>query len=155
MNPPAGGFTGDGNREIIHQLSVWWKLHGTGRAFDSNTGFRLPDSSTLSPDAAYLSAERLKKLTRADFTVFPRVCPDFVIELLSESDMLKDTQVKMELWIENGALLGWLIDPYKQQVWVYQRGQESVVVSDHEVKGSGPVEGFTLDLDKVWRCYEF
>ena len=155
MYPPAGGFTGDGNAEIISQLRVWWRKHDKGRTFDSNTGFRLPDSSILSPDAAYISPDKLKGLTREDFSGFPSICPDFVIELLSKSDRLQETKGKMTLWLRNGAALGWLIDPYQQNVFVYQPGREPVIVTGNAAEGVGPVEGFTLDLRKVWRCYEF
>ncbi|MEA2543724.1 MAG: hypothetical protein QOH35_5090, partial [Acidobacteriaceae bacterium] len=64
------------------------------------------------------------------------------------------SQQKMERWIETGAGLGWLIDPYKKKVCVYQPGREAAVVSGSVVQGTGPVEGFTLDLEELWRCYE-
>ncbi len=155
MNPPAGGFTGDGNAEIISQLRIWWTKHNNGRTFDSNTGFRLPDNSILCPDAAYVSPDKLKGLTRENFSGFPLLCPDFVIELLSKSDRLQETMGKMTFWLENGAALGWLIDPYQKKVFVYQPGKELVTVTGSSIEGIGPVEGFTLDLIKVWRCYEF
>ncbi|MGB8478608.1 MAG: Uma2 family endonuclease [Acidobacteriaceae bacterium] len=155
MNPPAGGFTGDGNSSINQQLRNWWETKAIGRVFDSSTGFRLPDTSTFSPDAAYISADRLSTLAKQDLRGFPHVCPDFVIELLSASDLLAEAQFKMARWIENGALLGWLIDPYEKQVWVYRPGHEASRVSCASIDGSGPVAGFTLNLDKIWRCYEF
>jgi Uma2 family endonuclease len=48
MNPPAGGFTGRGNAQIIGQLSAWWETHERGSVFDSNTGFYLRDNSMMS-----------------------------------------------------------------------------------------------------------
>jgi Uma2 family endonuclease len=77
-----------------------------------------------------------------------------VVELLSASDSLPRAQEKMERWMENGATLGWLIDPYKKQVYVYVPGSETAIESGNTVHGQGPVEGFTLDLDELWRCYE-
>jgi Uma2 family endonuclease len=154
MNPPAGGLTGDGNAEIIRQLRNWWLVHREGRVFDSNTGFYLPDNSMLSPDAAYVGANKLKGMTKAQLTGFPRLCPDFVIELLSESDSLAKANSKMELWIENGAALGWLVSPYERKVHVYQPGIRRKAVSGKSVSGVGPVQGFTLDLEEVWHCYE-
>jgi Uma2 family endonuclease len=154
MNPPAGGLTGDGNAEIIRQLRNWWMVQRQGRVFDSNTGFYLPDSSMLSPDAAYVVPAKLKGLTKAELTGFPRLCPDFVIELLSESDSLVKAQSKMELWIGNGATLGWLVSPYEQKVYVYQPASRVSVVSGESARGVGPVEGFTLELEEIWRCYE-
>ncbi len=61
---------------------------------------------------------------------------------------------KMERWIENGVSLGWLIDPYQKTVHVYEPGREVSNVSGKTIRGSGPVEGFELDLDELWRCYE-
>ena len=154
MNPPAGALTGDGNAEIIHRLRSWWDTCNRGRVFDSNTGFFLPDGSMLSPDASYVTAEQLKGVTRKQLTGFLRVCPAFVIELLSPSDSLAETSEKMERWIANGALLGWLVDPYRQKVTIYQAGEQPVESAALKVVGSGPVEGFSMDLGKVWRCYE-
>jgi Uma2 family endonuclease len=154
MHPPAGGFTGEGNAEITSQLRSWWKTHRRGRVYDSSTGFFLPDSSILNPDAAYVLPAKLKGLTKDDLTGFPHLCPDFIIELLSKSDNLAKTREKMERWIENGATLAWLIDPYKQKVYVYEPGPKVSTVSGKAIRGKGPVEGFTLDLEELWRCYE-
>jgi Uma2 family endonuclease len=93
-------------------------------------------------------------MKEADFTGFPRLCPDFVIELLSPTDSLAKTQEKMQRWIENGVQLGWLIDPYSRKVYVHAPGTPQATVVDSAVHGSGPVAGFVLDLARVWRCYE-
>ena len=154
MHPPAGGLTSSGNAEIGSQLHSWWKTHRRGRVFDSNGTFFLADSSMLSPDASYVLPSKLKGLTKDDLTGFPRLCPDFVIELLSISDSIPKAQEKMERWIENGATLGWLIDPYKKRVYVYEHDSQVAVVSGNAVQGKGPVEGFVLDLDELWRRYE-
>jgi Uma2 family endonuclease len=154
MNPPAGGWTSSGNAEISFQLSGWWSTQGSGRVFDSSGGFRLPDGSTLSPDASYVSEGRLKQLPKGALRGFPRVCPDLVIELLSESDTLEATQSKMLDWMANGAQLGWLIDPYGQQVFIYRPGKTPECVKGVQVAGEGPVEGFVLNLARVWKCYQ-
>lgn len=154
MNPPTGGWTSSGNQEISGQLYGWWLTHERGRAFDSNGGFRLPDGSTLSPDASYLSEERLRALPKGELRGFPRVCPDFVIELLSESDSVPAMRAKMGDWIANGARLGWLIDPYKHEAWVYRPGTEPEHVASKKLAGDGPVEGFELNLARVWKRFE-
>jgi Uma2 family endonuclease len=154
MNPPTGAMTGDGNSEINHQLRNWWDTHEKGRVFDSNAGFFLPDGSMLSPDASYVLPEQLKGVTRKQLAGLLRVCPAFVVELLSPSDSLAETGRKMQRWIANGAQLGWLIDPYQQKVIVYQPGSEPHAVAAEKLEGCGPVQGFTLELWKVWRCYQ-
>jgi Uma2 family endonuclease len=154
MHPPTGLLTGGGNAEITSQLHAWWKTHRRGMVSDSNAGYFLADGSMLNPDASYVLPSKLRGLTKDDLTGFPYLCPDFVIELLSKSDSLPKAKEKMERWIENGAALGWLIDPYKQKVYVYEAGAEATVVSGKTVHGKGPVEGFILDLDELWRRYE-
>lgn len=154
MNPPTGALTGDGNSEINHQLRSWWHTHHKGRVFDSNAGFFLPDGSMLSPDASYVLPEQLEGITKMQLAGILRLCPAFVVELLSPSDSLEETGRKMQHWIANGAQLGWLIDPYRQQAIVYRPGQEPLESSAQILDGCGPVQGFALDLGKVWRCYE-
>jgi Uma2 family endonuclease len=154
VNPPAAGFTSDGNAEIIYQLRVWWNQHERGRVFDSSAGFFLPDGSMLSPDTAYITRQKSRKITDQEGRHFLRKVPDFVVELLSGSDSFSKTKRKMESWIRNGVALGWLVDPYKKQVLIYEPGKEVRVETGTVVKGMGPVEGFTLNLKKVWRRYE-
>ena len=147
MHPPTGSITSDGNAEITGQLRSWWKTHRRGKTYDSSGGFFLPDGSMLNPDAAYVLPQKLKGLTKDDLTGFPYLCPDFIIELLSASDSVPEARRKMQRWMENGVALRWLIDPYKKKVYVYEPGCKMV-------QGSGPVAGFTLDLDELWRRYE-
>ncbi|MGD0547821.1 MAG: Uma2 family endonuclease [Terracidiphilus sp.] len=154
MNPPTGALTGDGNSEINHQLRSWWHTHNLGRVFDSNAGFFLPDGSMLSPDASYVLPQQLEGITKAQLAGILRLCPAFVIELLSPSDSLAETGRKMQRWIANGAQLGWLIDPYQQRVVIYEPGSEPRTFTGQSLEGSGPVQGFSLELRKVWRCYQ-
>lgn len=154
VNAPAGSETSDGNGEIYGQLRNWWKQHRKGRTYESSAGFFLPDGSTLSPDASYITADQLAGLTREDRARFLRLAPAFVIELLSQSDRLNSAQEKMNSWISNGVQLGWLVDPYARQVHVYAPGTAPRIVFGSSVAGVGPVEGFVLDLNEVWSCYE-
>jgi Uma2 family endonuclease len=154
MHAPAGGFTSSGNAEILRQLSNWWIDHRRGKVFDSSCGFFLADGSMLGPDASYVTPEKLLGIGKDDLTKLPRFCPDFVVELLSPSDRLPVIRAKMESWIRNGVSLGWIIDPYQRQVFVYRSDADPVALSADVVQGFGPIEGFTLDLTEVWRCYE-
>lgn len=155
VNAPAGGMTSSGKSEITRQLRNWWILHRRGQVYDCCAGFFLPDGSMLSPDAAYATAEQLKGLTHDDLAHFLRLAPAFVVELLSVSDSRPQTAKKMESWIANGVELGWLIDPYAKQVHIYEPGAVAPrIEAGSNVAGTGPVEGFILDLEEIWRCYE-
>jgi Uma2 family endonuclease len=148
---PAGGRTGKKNSDLIIDLGIWARADGRGFVFESNTGFTLPDGSMRSPDAAWIERTRWDALSEEDQERYSPICPDFIIELRSQSDSLPELEEKMEQWIANGAKLAWLIDPERQVVAVYRPGdQPEVHHHPTSVQGSGPVAGFELVMDRIW-----
>lgn len=152
VNPPTGGETGKRNLSISTQLGNWYEAHPElGEAFDSSTGFALPNGANRSPDAAWVSRERWEGLTPAQRKGFVPLSPDFVIELRSESDSLAKLQSKLQEYIDNGTQLGWLIDPQQQQVEIYRVGQGvEIVVNPSQLSGETVLPGFVLNLQRVW-----
>lgn len=151
--PPTGGTTGDKSSEINYQLRGWMYRTGTGRAFDSSTGFVLPNGATRSPDAAWVRQGRLGALTPEQRQAFLPLCPDFVVELRSRTDSLTELQAKMTEYRDNGAELGWLIDPHSdpQTVYVYRPGRDVEEVERPDQLSADPeLPGFTLDLRPIW-----
>ena len=149
--PPTGSYTGKRNFEIAGQLWLLNRQTKLGEAFDSSTGFSLPNGANRSPDAAWVSKQRWDALTLEQQETFAPICPDFVLELRSKTDSLEKLQAKMREYIENGAGLGWLIDRKNQRVEIYRPGR-NVEVLDHPVSLSGEdiLPGFMLDLTEVW-----
>jgi Uma2 family endonuclease len=148
---PSGSETGSSNSEIIIELGLWNRSVGRGVVFDSNAGFTLPDGSMRSPDAAWLPLGKWQALSARDKERFAPVCPEFVIELRSPTDSLSELPAKMHMWIRNGALLAWLIDPQEKAVTIYRSGQEPErFEAISQVSGEGPVAGFVLPLDRVF-----
>ncbi|MDJ0615388.1 MAG: Uma2 family endonuclease [Calothrix sp. MO_192.B10] len=149
--PPVGGESSNRNGRINQQLFNWADLDGTGIAFDSSGGFKLPNGADRSPDASWVKLERWNALTTEQQTRFLPLSPDFVIELLSPSDSLKATQKKMEEDQENGVRLGWLINRKLRQVEVYRIGQEvEILENPSSLSGEDVLPGFVLDLEKIW-----
>ncbi|MEH2070293.1 MAG: Uma2 family endonuclease [Nostoc sp.] len=149
--PPTGGETGNRNGRLNQQLFNWSDQDGTGIAFDSSTGFKLPNGADRSPDASWLRLERWNALTGEQQTKFIPLCPDFVVELLSPSDSLKVAQEKMREYIDNGVRLGWLINRKSQQVEIYRQGQEvEVLESPVTLSGEDVLQGFILNIEAIW-----
>lgn len=150
--PPTYTLTGARNTEILRQLATWAEPDGRGTATGSSDGFVLPNGARRSPDAAWTANDKVQKLSQQSFETFWHLCPDFVIELKSKTDRLRVLREKMLEWIANGAQLGWLIDAETKTVEVYRSDREPELLTGVDsVKGEGPVEGFTLDLVRVWR----
>lgn len=149
---PAGGEGSSRSMGASAQLWIWAVRDGRGEAFDASAGFMLPDGSSLSPDAAWVSNESLHRLSPEERKKFLRLCPEFVIEVMSPSDSLKEAKAKMEAWIANGAQLGWLIDADHRTVYLYKPRRAVKTCRDiQELAGEGPVAGFVLELSRIWR----
>jgi Uma2 family endonuclease len=149
--PPAFSDTGNRNFSIAIQLGNWAEQDGTGIGFDSSAGFTLPNGATRSPDVCWIKLERWNGLTDEQKASFAPICPDFVIELRSSSDTLTSLQDKMQEYMANGALLGWLIDRKNRTAHVYRLNQEPEILDNPETVGGEPeLPGFVLRMSKIW-----
>ena len=126
-------------------------MDGTGLAFDSSAGFTLPNGAIRSPDASWVRRERWNALTPDQQEKFAPLCPDFVVELRSRTDRLSDLHDKLQEYIDNGARLGWLIDPIDKRVYVYRPGQPVESLDDPATLSGDPVlTGFVLPVRELW-----
>ncbi|HSE19847.1 MAG TPA: Uma2 family endonuclease [Pyrinomonadaceae bacterium] len=149
--PPTGSETGRSNADLTYQLMAWTKKDATGVCFGCSVGFTLPNGAIRSPDGSWIRRERWDSLTEQQKKTFAPICPDFAIELCSASDTLKELNLKMFEYLENGASLGWLIDPFKRQVYIYEPNHEVVVLDNPEtVSGDPLLPGFRLYLSTLW-----
>ncbi|MBI3303743.1 MAG: Uma2 family endonuclease [Deltaproteobacteria bacterium] len=149
--PPTGSETGWRSGEIFYSLTDWAKKDGIGLTFDSSTGFTLPNGARRSPDASWVRRERWNALTKDQREGFAPLCPDFVVELRSPTDRLSDLQEKMQEYIDNGARLGWLIDPIDKRVYIYCPGQPVESLDDPATLSGNPVlSGFVLHVRELW-----
>jgi Uma2 family endonuclease len=148
--PPTGSDTGRRNVKITTQLDNWNSESNLGEVFDSSAGFKLPNGADRSPDASWVKSERWNALTPEQQEKFAPICPDFVVELRSPSDSLKDLQEKMQEYMVNGAQLGWLIDRKNKRVEIYRPGKD-VEILDNPVSLSGEdiLPGFVLYLQQI------
>jgi Uma2 family endonuclease len=150
--PPAGGESDYRSVKAVLRLGNWAEKDGRGVFFGSSVEFLLPSGAAYSPDAAWLSNERLSKLTKEQRRKFMPVCPEFVVEVMSPSDRLKSSKEKMTAWLAEGVELGWLIDGDRETVYIYRAGFEEPEkrVGITSLAGEGPVAGFELDLTDIW-----
>ena len=147
---PTGGDTGNQNSNLIIELGIWNKKNRLGFVFDSSTCFRLPNGGLRSPDVSWIAKQRWESLTPEQRKKFPPMAPDFVIELMSPTDSLKDTQAKMAEYISAGVKLGWLIDPGNQTVEIYRLGQnKEILIAPEFLLGEEVLPGFSLKLTDV------
>jgi Uma2 family endonuclease len=148
--PPTGSETGNRNIKLSTQLEIWSSQNNLGLAFDSSTGFKLPNGANRSPDAAWVKKERWEALTTEEKEKFAPLCPDFVVELRSKTDSLEKLQGKMQEYIANGTKLGFLLDRQNQRVEIYRPNQAvEILSSPASLSGEDILPGFVLDLKNI------
>lgn len=146
INPMVNMDSGYAEGQLSGVLFNWVDDNG-GMSFSPRTIVRLPDGSRTEPDAAWLSQEQVQRLLPLGMNRAITECPNFVAEVLSGTDRLAELQRKMERYITNGALLGWLIDPYRHRVYIYRPGVEPEALDDPEMISGDPVmPGFVFDV---------
>jgi Uma2 family endonuclease len=153
MTPP-GPKTGLRNVAITVSLGSWARQDGTGVAFSTGTIFNLPSGAKRGPDASWLRRDKWDALSSEDQEKLPVLCPDFVVELMSPSDRrpfrFKLLQLKMEEYIANGTELGWLIDPFRKNVYIYRPGKPvELLQNPASLHGDPTLPGFVLDLAEI------
>ncbi len=149
--PPTGSETGNRNLKLSQQLANWTDEDETGIAFDSSTGFTLPNGAIFSPDAAWIKLEKWNAIAPEKRLKFAPICPDFVVELRSPSDRLQPLKDKLQEYIDNGASLGWLIDRKNKKVYIYRPEMEVECLDNPStVSDDRVLSGFILNLEKIW-----
>ena len=148
--PPTGSETGRRNSDLNFQLKAWSRQNNLGVVFDSSTGFKLPDGSDISPDAAWVRRDRWDALTPEQKEKFAPICPDFVVELRSTTDSLEKLRAKMKVYEKNGARLGWLLDRKNRKVEISRQGSDvEILDSPATLSGEDVLPGFVLDLSDI------
>jgi Uma2 family endonuclease len=148
---PTGGETGNFNSEINADFVIWNRQSKLGKVFDSSTCFKLPNGADRSPDVAWIEQSRWDALTTEEKGKFPPIAPDFVLELMSPTDSLKEIQKKMREYLDNGVKLGWLINRKMRSVEVYRpRKAVELLKSPTELLGEDVLPGFVLNLQVIW-----
>lgn len=147
---PTFALSSSNNSELIGELIIWNRRRKAGKVLESNGGFFLADSSMRVPDVAWIRLDRWNTLMMSEKESFPYLAPDFIIELKSKTDSLKDLQLKMQKWIDNGVRLGWLVSTEEQLTYIYKPGEELKTCSfDELIFGEEILVDFSVRLSEI------
>jgi Uma2 family endonuclease len=146
---PTFGESGKRNLSLAIQVGNWNERTELGEAFDSSTGYDFTPigGGKMSPDVSWIENSRLEGVSLRQFIP---VVPDFLIELRSTTDRLKDLQAKMLEYQRLGVKLGLLINPQDKQVEIYRLGRETEVLQDPgSIDCTDIMLEFMVDLTKI------
>jgi Uma2 family endonuclease len=146
---PTYALTSSFNSSLNFEIAFWNKKNKAGKVFDSNSAFFLPDNSMKGPDVAWVSKERWEELTLSEKKSIPKLVPDFIIELQSETDNITELKNKMSKWIENGVKLAWLVSPQNQETIVYFEKHIETIPFSKNLNGKNVLSGLDLILEEI------
>lgn len=150
-----GMTTSEIGAELITDLAIWNRRHSGGHVLGPSGASRITKLLIMIPDVSWVSNERADRQAEEYDGVLLGICPEFVIEVRSESDSLESQQVKMERWLRHGALLGWLVDPQEETVWIYRPNEEPVLsASPDDLSGEDVCNGLVVDFARIWALSE-
>lgn len=149
--PPTFADTGNRNNKLSYQVTRWAEENENGEVFDSSAGFTLPNGAMRSPDVSWIQLDRWNALTAKQQASYAPICPDFIIELRSDSDSLKGLQEKMREYIDNGVVLGLLVDRKNKNVYCYRADSSVGLLNNPLVVSCAPeLPGLALQMAKIW-----
>ena len=133
--------------QLIYLLKLWIVPRRLGRVFDSSGGFILPNSDLKAPDVSFVSANRLRQSPR----YFGQLVPDLVVEVKSQSDRIKTLKEKIQLYLEQGAQIGILIDPDELTVTIYRPSSEPVILNnENSLSVPELFPGWEVPISELW-----
>jgi Uma2 family endonuclease len=152
IHPPVTFDSAYYEGEAFRILANWSKTNSYGRTVSPSASFNLPDGSQHKANGAWISMEKINGMSEEERRSIAEVVPDFVLEVLSETDSLAKAKKKMkEVWIENGVRLAWLIDPKKERAWIYRASGEHEAVEGftQSLSGEDVLPGFVFNLWEI------
>lgn len=146
---PTGASTGNFNIELGYELVGWNRKSQLGYSFDSSTGYTLPNGAVRSPDVSWITKNRWEGLPEEERKKFASICPDFAVEIRSETDRMETLKAKMEEYRDNGCRLGWLIDRQGEAVHIYREDGSIEIKKGESIQLSGEVvlPGLTMEVN--------
>jgi Uma2 family endonuclease len=148
--PPAGGRHNEVETDLAFALRE--AAGATGRVYTGDTGFRLMERRSISPDVAFVRRERLPP--PEDRVGFLPVLPDLAVEVRSPSDSDEDLRIKVERYLTLGVPLVWVVDPEHRTAEVHRPGRPSRLLrADRSdvLEGEDVVPMFRLALEQLFK----
>ena len=150
-----GMATSEIGAELIADVVIWNRAAGLGHVLGPSGASRMSKRLIMIPDVSWVSNERAEQQDEEYGGVLLSICPEFVIEVRSDNDSLKSQQERMERWIRYGVLLGWLIDPQGEAVWIYRPDHEPEHLQrPTELVGEQVCEGLVVSVAAIWESDE-
>lgn len=90
------------------------------------------EARSIVPDISVFVWERIPRNEDGSVANKVNISPDWIIEILSPEQSINKVMEKIIFAFENGTKLGWLIDPERKRVMVFQENQMPEIKSQDD-----------------------
>jgi Uma2 family endonuclease len=143
---PAGMRHGEISLRLGAAMLAFVSPRRLGRVFDSSTGYRLPGGNVRSPDASFVSSNRLPRVPEG----FAELAPDLAVEVLSPEDKPREVLDKVGEYLAAGVRLVWVIDPRASRAVRYRSLSDVREIGpDGTLDGEDLLPGFHCPLAEL------
>jgi Uma2 family endonuclease len=148
---PAGHDHGRIAMQLAGPLQQFVKEKKLGKIYAAETGFLLTtDPDTVrAPDIAFIRQERVDRVGRSKgYWIGP---PDLAVEVISPSDTVGEVEGKVQMWLEAGTHLVWVVSPKLLTVTVYRSLDDIRTLTEKDTLDAGNVvPGFQILIAEIF-----
>ena len=148
---PAGSEHGAIINNLAFLLTAHVRNDGLGVVFGAETGFVLARNPDVvrGADVAFVRADRIPAAgIPKKFWEGP---PDLAVEVLSPSDLLDETEEKIDDYLGASTSLVWLVNPRRRTITIYRPGEKPRMLGkDDSLSGEDVIPGFNCQVAEAF-----
>jgi Uma2 family endonuclease len=147
---PAGHPHSYYEGNVYAALRKFVREHKLGRVLVGEVGIytsRNPDT-VRGADVAYISNERLDQ---AESQSYLDVGPELIVEILSPNDRWVEVMAKLDEYFAIDVRMVWVVDPQRQQIYVYHSPTDvKRFTADEAISGGEVLLGFEIVVAELF-----
>jgi Uma2 family endonuclease len=148
---PAGARHGSAAAALTVLLGQHVRANQLGRVLAAETGFRIyrnPDT-VRAPDISFVARERIPPEGPPEG--YWDLAPDLAVEVMSPNDTAAQVQSKVQMWLESGVRLVWVVYPDTRAIMAYKSLKEiTTFTAEDALDGGQVVPGFECAVAEIF-----
>jgi Uma2 family endonuclease len=148
---PAGARHGRVAMKLASRLDRHVEVNRLGMVLAAETGFRIsrnPDT-VRTPDVSFVARERIPPEGPPEG--YWDLAPDLAVEVVSPNDTAAQVQSKVQMWLEYGVRLVWVVYPKTRAIMAHKSLKEiTTFTAEDTLDGGQVVSGFECAVAEIF-----
>lgn len=157
VHPPLFGHS-IATKRIYDAILFFNQEHYYGEVFTETTFIIQYQTDWVAgsriPDVLFIRKDRLKAYQDETENAALKplaLIPDLVVEVVSKNDTYSEVNEKIDVYLDDGVELIWVVDTQRKRITVYEQGKQPVTLGNGDsVSGGAVIPGFELKLKVIF-----